>query len=104
MVPIFKRQIERGGPVTFTHPDCTHFFMTIPEAVGLVLAASPGGYGELCVLDMGDLYDDRILAEYREVLGRKGLPGERVEQLVDSLCAIGERIVAHPVVVIALAG
>lgn len=68
VIPTFKRQIAAGGPVMVTHPDICRYFMTIPEAVQLVLqAAVVSGGGELCMLDMGqpvkivDLAKDLIL-------------------------------------------
>jgi FlaA1/EpsC-like NDP-sugar epimerase len=64
IVPLFQKQIERGGPVTVTHPDMRRWFMTIPEACSLVLKA--GGVGEngnLYLLDMGEPIRIRDMAE-----------------------------------------
>jgi len=64
IVPLFKSQIEKGGPVTVTHPDMRRFFMTIPEACSLVLkTGGVGKGGQLYLLDMGEPIRIRDLAE-----------------------------------------
>ena len=77
VVPLFKQQIAAGGPVTVTHPDCRRYLMTIPEAVGLVILAGLSGYGDLCILEMGEPM--RILDLARLMITMAGgTPGEDV--------------------------
>ncbi len=72
VIPLFKKQIEEGGPLTVTHPDITRYFMTIPEATQLILqAAFQGQGGEIFVLDMGDPIKIRYLAEQMITLAGK---------------------------------
>ena len=85
VIPLFKKQIESGKPVTITHPDIIRYFMTIPEAVSLILTAGSMAHGgEIFVLDMGKPVKILTLAENLiKVYGKK--PYEDVEIIFTGL-------------------
>ncbi|HZP73066.1 MAG TPA: nucleoside-diphosphate sugar epimerase/dehydratase [Gaiellaceae bacterium] len=92
VIPIFRRQIERGGPITVTSPEMTRFFMTIPEAASLVVqAGAMGGRGQVYVLDMGEPV--RILDLAKQMIRLSGKadvpivftgarPGEKIHEVL----------------------
>jgi FlaA1/EpsC-like NDP-sugar epimerase len=92
IIPIFKQQIANGGPVTITHPDMFRFFMTIPEAVYLVLqAASMENGGETFVLNMGEPI--RILELAEDLIRLSGLEPQRDIEISYTGIRSGEKLV-----------
>jgi FlaA1/EpsC-like NDP-sugar epimerase len=112
VIPIFRDQIRKGGPVKVTHKDMKRYFMTIPEAAQLVLqAGAMGEGGEIFILDMGDPV--KILDLAKEIITLSGLkPFEDIEiafsglrageKLFEELDAAGERVTKtrHPKILI----
>ena len=91
VIPVFKKQIDRGGPITVTHPEITRFFMTIPEACQLVLeAGAMGEGGEIFVFDMGKSI--RIIDLAKKMVKLSGLEVGRDIEIVFTGLRSGEKL------------
>ena len=96
VVPIFRKQISSGGPLTVTHPDVTRFFMSIPEAVGLILqSALQAGGGEIFVLDMGDPIRIQDLA--KQMIEMSGLQPNKDIMIEFTGLRPGEKLYEEPI-------
>ncbi|MBK7426732.1 MAG: polysaccharide biosynthesis protein [Saprospiraceae bacterium] len=116
VVPLFRAQIEKGGPVTVTHPQITRYFMTIPEACNLVLeAGSMGTGGEIFIFDMGKpvrIYD--LALKMIQLMGKDTGKGVQIsftglrpgEKLTEELLSASENVkpTHHPKIMIAVSG
>lgn len=91
VIPLFKKQIERGGPITVTHPEITRFFMTIPEACQLVLeAGAMGRGGEIFIFDMGRSL--KILDLAKKMVRLSGLQPEKDIEIIFTGLREGEKL------------